>query len=143
MLLCNDPTTLFHLYYMAEEYYRVTPEELKELFCISLAQARGSATVPGIDGRMTVRTRFVPKQRQEKHFRAAVAYALALNRLVPEAQRFVPLTAPCANDSSVPRFADAELINPLTPEVRTQHRIHARATIAYPKGRGDESIYHT
>ncbi len=55
-------------------------------------------------------------QRQAQ-YRAAVAFALALDRLVPEPRRRVAFTAPCANDAAVPQFSTRQLENPLTPEV--------------------------
>lgn len=39
------------------------------------------------------------------------------DRIVPEARRYVPLTAPCANDATVPHFTTPQLENPLTLQV--------------------------
>lgn len=50
-------------------------------------------------------------------FRSAIAYALALDRIVPEDQRRVTNNARPRNTTTVPAFTDAQLSDPLTPEV--------------------------
>lgn len=76
---------------------------------------RAGAAVTG--SRHTDRQTFDRRQRQEQ-FRAALALAMAFHRLTPQGRRLVPLTAPVANDASLPHFSTELLENPLTPEVR-------------------------
>lgn len=73
------------------------------------------STVTGT--RYTDRKVFPRRQRQEQ-FRAALAFALALDRLAAEGRRRAPLDAPCANDARVPQYTTAQFENPLMPEVR-------------------------
>lgn len=92
-------------------------------------QAGKRAGIPdsfGPDARFLIRKPLKSAQRTNE-FRSAVAFALAIDRLVPEQRRRVLITAPCTNGDAVPGFESAQLENPVTPEVRSdrvcQHTI--------------------
>lgn len=54
------------------------------------------------------------KRQLTDFFRSAIAFALALDRLVPEHQRSVTNEARIRNTATVPAFTDAQLLDPLT-----------------------------
>jgi hypothetical protein len=82
-------------------------------------QAAAAGQLPPQD--WTISRRLTAAQKK-KEYRAALAFALAFDRLVPEPRRprLVPLSAPCVNDGLVPSFTEELLTNPLTPEVRAE-----------------------
>lgn len=75
------------------------------------------APIEMFTGEHTIKTPLDASQKTEG-FRAALAFALALNRLAPEPPAPVSLTTRCANDDSVSQFRQKQLENPLTPKVR-------------------------
>lgn len=149
VLLFGDPITGRHSYVMAKDCYRITYEELKDLYTLSEARActharkstyghalkhahtridhktrpqagpgQGIPVSFGPDAPLLFRQPLKPAQRT-KAFRSSLAYGLAMDRLVPEQQRRVLITAPCTNDNDVPNFDSTELQNLITPEVCT------------------------
>lgn len=55
---------------------------------------------------------------ENENFRAAIAYGLALHRMVPEPRRCVTIDARMQNNTSVYLFPDEQRDNPLQSEVR-------------------------
>ena len=71
----------------------------------------------GPDAHLLIRKNLHERQGADL-FQSAIAYALALDRLVPEDQRRVTNEARIRNTATVPVFPPAQLDNPLTREVR-------------------------